>query len=146
MAVQWNGGRLIMLLTRPLFRKEQSFVRAVVFTQTARPTKTTGEAISELFRILDHFNLPLGFAEGSDESHTNTDGMRSSTRWTTGYDTKNLILYYHTQHNRRIRKLNLKAIGFSTRRGEVLYQPVDKEEEQDTQDIAPITNDDCALM
>ena len=76
------------------------FIRAVAATQTARPTATGDETIYELFRILDNFNIPLGAAEGSGEAKT--AGMRSSTIWTTGYDTKNRVLYYHTQINRRV--------------------------------------------
>ena len=51
---------------------------------------TGDETIYELFRILDNFNIPLGAAEGSGEAKT--AGMRSSTIWTTGYDTKNRAL------------------------------------------------------
>ena len=61
------------------------FVRAVAATQTARATPTGEETVYELFRILDNFNLPRGAAEGSGEERTS--GMRSSTIWTTGYDT-----------------------------------------------------------
>ena len=53
------------------------FVRAVAFTQTARPTKDGEETMYELFRILDNFNLPLGSAEGGGE--VSAGGMRSST-------------------------------------------------------------------
>ncbi len=113
------------------------FVRAVASTQTARPTKTTDETIYEVFRILDNFNLALGSAEGSDDTHGSTKGMRSSTIWTTVWDTKNLVLYYHTQHNRRVRKVDLKAIDFSTMGDEVVYIPLDEKKEQDVKDITP---------
>ena len=49
------------------FTPPSRFVRAVAFTQTARPTKTGGESMYELFRILDNFNVPLGAAEGTGE-------------------------------------------------------------------------------
>ena len=114
------------------------FVRAVASTQTARPTKTTDETIYEVFRILDNFNLALGSAEGSDGGHGSTKGMRSSTIWTTGWDTKNLIFYYHTQHNRRVRKVDLKAIDFSTMGDEVVHIPLDEKKEQDVKDITSI--------
>ncbi len=63
------------------------FMRAVAFTKTARKTATSEETLYELFRILDNFNLPLGAAEGAGDAKAS--GMRSSTIWTTGYDTKN---------------------------------------------------------
>ena len=110
------------------------FIRAVAATQTARPTPTGDETVYELFRILDNFNLPLGAAEGSGEEMTK--GMRSSTIWTTGYDTKNLIMYYHTQNNRRVRMIDLKKVDFSIVRGAVKL-PLDKQKSQDIEDITP---------
>lgn len=119
------------------FTPPSRFIRAVAFSQTARPTTTTTETVYELFRILDNFNVPLGAAEGSDEGHSNTEGMRSATLWTTGCDTQNLVFYYHTQHNRRVRKVDLKAIDFSTSNNEIIYIPLDKKKEQDIEDVTP---------
>ncbi len=113
------------------------FIRAVAATQTARPTATGDETIYELFRILDNFNLPVGAAEGSGE--VKTGGMRSSTCWTTGYDTKNLVMYYHTQHNRRVRKIDLAKIDFATLT-KLTRLPMDKEQTQDIEDMTPKTN------
>lgn len=48
------------------FTPPSRFVRAVAWTQTARSLEKSDEAIYELFRILDNFNVPLGAAEGSD--------------------------------------------------------------------------------
>ena len=111
------------------------FIRAVAATQTARLTATGDETLYELFRILDNFNLPLGAAEGTGEARTS--GMRSSTLWTTGYDTKNRVMYYHTQHNRRVRMVDLKKIDF-TKQGEVVRLPLDKQKAQDIEDITPV--------
>ena len=83
----------------------------------------------ELFRILDSFNVPLGAAEG-EESKTQLAGLRSSTCWTTGYDTKNLVMQYHTQHNRRVRQVDLKKIDFS-KAGDLIRLPLDKDKQQD---------------
>lgn len=110
------------------------FVRAVAFTQTARPTASGQETIYELFRILDNFNLPLGSAEGTGEAKT--QGMRSSTLWTTAYDTKNKVLYYHTQHNRRVRKVDLNEIDFDAS-AKLMQLPLDKEKAQDIADVTP---------
>ena len=48
------------------FTPPSRFVRAVAWSQTARPLEKSREAVYELFRILDNFNVPLGAAEGSD--------------------------------------------------------------------------------
>ena len=110
------------------------FVRAVAATQTARPTSAGQETIYEVFRILDNFNLPLGAAEGDGAART--DDMRSSTIWTTAWDTKNKALFYHTQHNRRVRKVDLAKIDFGLL-GEQLVIPLDTVTSQDIKDVTP---------
>ena len=50
---------------------------------------------------------------GRGLGHDKTQGMRSATLWTTGHDTKNRVMYYHTQHNRRVRKVELSKIDFA---------------------------------
>ena len=90
----------------------------------------------EAFRILDNFNVPLGAAEG-EESKTQLAGMRSSTIWTTAYDTKNLVLQYHTMHNRRIRQVDLKKIDFASFQ-ELVRQPLDRTPSQDVEDATPV--------
>ncbi len=112
------------------------FVRAVAWTQTARPTENSAETVYELFRILDNFNLPLGAAEGSDGS-TVSEGMRSSTIWTTAWDLTERILYYHTQHNRRVRVLYLNDLDFSNMGNEYIHLPLEPEKKQDIENITP---------
>ncbi len=114
------------------FTPPSRFIRAVAFTQTARPTKTGDETIYELFRILDNFNVPLGASEGIEEEKTS--GMRSSTLWTSGYDTKNLVMYYHTQNNRRVRRLDLKKVDFAAASG-LVRTPLDGARGQDYEDV-----------
>lgn len=116
------------------FTPPSRFVRAVAFTTTARPTDTGPETMYEVFRILDNFNLPLGSAEG--DGNASTEGMRSSTIWTTAYDTKNRILQYHTQHNRRVRQVDLKKIDFAKVKT-VVRIPLDKNKQQDIVDVTP---------
>jgi choloylglycine hydrolase len=119
------------------FTPPSRFVRAVAFSQTARPTETSDETVYELFRMLDHFNLGLGSAEGSGLGDDDTSKLRSSTLWTTAFDTKKSVLYYHTQHNRRVRKVDLNSIDFSAIGNSIIYIPLDKKKEQDVLDITP---------
>ncbi len=116
------------------FTPPSRFVRAVAFTQTARPTETGDETLYEVFRILDNFNLPLGSAEG--EGSQALKGMRSATNWTSAYDTKNLVMQYHTMHNRRVRQVDLKRIDFGSGEG-IRYSPLDREKAQDIEDATP---------
>ena len=116
------------------FTPPSRFVRAVAFTQTARPTADGPETVYEAFRILDNFNVPLGAAEGEGEA--TTKGMRSSTIWTTAWDTKNKVLYYHTQNNRRVRKVDLSTIDFDPARAKARF-PLDRVKTQDIEDVTP---------
>jgi choloylglycine hydrolase len=118
------------------FTPPSRFVRAVAWTQTARPTETSDETVYELLRILDNFNLPLGSAEGSGQPNR-LEGMRSSTIWTTAWDLGNRTLYFHTQHNRRVRKLDVRSLNFSGDPGTIIHLPLDRKKEQDHEDITP---------
>jgi len=113
------------------------FVRAVAWTQTARPTETSTETIYEVFRILDGFNLPLGSAEGSGQKKKSLEGMRCSTIWTSAWDLNEGIFYYHTQHNRRVRLLRMTKLDFSKNPDKIVRLPLDKEKRQDYEDITP---------
>lgn len=115
------------------FTPPSRFVRAVAFAKSARPADTGGEAVYEVFRILDNFNVPLGASEGTAESKT--QGMRSSTTWTSAYDTKNKAMYYHTMHNRRVRKVDLKKLDFAGK--DLVRLPLDKDKAQDIEDVTP---------
>jgi choloylglycine hydrolase len=117
------------------FTPPSRFIRAVAWTQTHRPLPNSPEAIYELFRILDNFNLPLGAAEGSGSGGDKLKGMRSSTIWTSGWDTANLVLYFHTQNNRRVRRVQMSKLDFSQK--EIIHLPMDKVPQQDVEDITP---------
>ncbi|ANQ51914.2 choloylglycine hydrolase family protein [Flammeovirga sp. MY04] len=112
------------------------FVRAAVYSQTARNTATANETVYELFRILDNFNIPLGpdGAEGASEDHFD-DSLRSATLWTSVANTKDKQYSYHTQHNRRVRMIDLKEINFAEIGNEVILLELDPSKEQDIQKI-----------
>ena len=116
------------------FTPPSRFVRAVAFSQTARPTATGEETIYEVFRILDNFDVPLGASEGTGDDRT--QGMRSSTIWTSASDTHNLLFYYHTQHNRRVREVDLKKIDFGSFNA-IMRMPLDRVKAQDIEDVTP---------
>jgi choloylglycine hydrolase len=62
--------------------------------------------------------------------------MRSSTIWTSAADTKDKVFYYHTQHNRRVRKVDLSKIDFGSFH-EIQHLPLDKTKAQDIEDVTP---------
>ncbi|WP_430817898.1 linear amide C-N hydrolase [Carboxylicivirga sp. RSCT41] len=108
------------------------FIRAVAWSQTARETRDGKETVYELFRILDNFNLPLGpdGAEGAGHGG-NTDMMRSSTIWTTAWNQSDMTLSFHTQHNRRVRFLDMKTIDFGKMGEKIIHMTFDDTKEQD---------------
>lgn len=111
------------------------FVRAVAFAKTARPTNDGPETIYEMFRILDSFNVPLGAAEGSDDANPGDFDERSATIWTSASDTKNRVFYFHTQHNRRVQKVDLNRIEFDSL--DSIKRISFGEKKQDIKDITP---------
>lgn len=113
------------------FTPPSRFIRAVAWSKTARPTKTGDETRYELFRILDNFNVPVGANPDAAEKK-----LRSSTLWTSGYDTKNHKMYYHTQNNRRVRELDVDKIDF-TNPNKIRHSQMDKEPEEDIENITP---------
>lgn len=119
------------------FTPPSRFIRAVAFTATARKTADGPETMYEMFRILDNFNIPLGASEGS-EREKDTSLMRSSTIWTVAYDTRNKVMYYHTQHNRRVRKVNFGSINFDTLKGKIVARPLDINKTQDFELVDPL--------
>ncbi len=117
------------------FTPPSRFIRAVAWSQTARPTADSTETVYELFRILDNFNLPLGGAEGSDNQGVDTSGMRSATIWTTAWDQDKKVLYFHTQHNRRVRKVDFSGVDFTGKA--IVHIAMDREKRQDIEDLTP---------
>lgn len=110
------------------------FLRAAAYVSTARKTADGKETMYEIFRILDNFNLTVGTAAAEGGGEVNQEGMRSSTIWTTAYDTKNLVLQYHTMNNRRVRQVNFNDIDFDA--NEIIRIPLDRDKSQDIEYIA----------
>ncbi len=132
-SLKFGGGNRLFGLPGDLSSPSR-FLRAAAYSGTARETSDGKETMYEMFRILDNFNLSVGAsAEGSGES--NPKGMRSSTIWTTVYDTKNLVLYYHTMNNLRVRQIDLNKLDFEATN--IVRIPLDREKSQDIDDVTP---------
>ena len=113
------------------------FIRAAAQTMLARRTPDGPETVYEIFRIMDNFNHPLAIGEGTVTELQKHDGMRSSTIWTSAMDTRNLVYYYHTQHNRKVRMIDLRRIDFSLVRSGIRHLSLDRVKEQEIEDITP---------
>jgi len=47
-----------------------------------------------------------------------------------------VLYYYHTQHNRRVRKVDLNEIDFDAS-GKLMQLPLDKDNVQNIEDVTP---------
>jgi choloylglycine hydrolase len=117
------------------FTPPSRFVRAVAFTQTARKTVDGPETVYEALRILDTFNVPLPVAGSPDIDPAQQTDMRSSTIWSSVADTRSLVYYYHTQNNRQVRRIDLKAIDFAA--PGVRRFPMERTRSQAYEDVTP---------
>ncbi len=85
------------------------FVRAVAFTQTLIPPKNVEAGVNEAARILNNFDISRGLVregESPEKFHLNF------TQWTTIGDIKNKRYYWWTEHNRRMRMVDLTVLNF----------------------------------
>ncbi|WP_299323094.1 choloylglycine hydrolase family protein [Parasphingopyxis sp.] len=106
------------------FTPPSRFVRAVAFTQNARPTEGGFDTVRESFRILDNFNVPVEAVANSEHAQE-ANLVLSATQFTTAADTRNLRFYYHTMHNRQLRMVDLNEIDFANIGTDVISRPVD---------------------
>ncbi len=93
------------------FTPPSRFIRAAAFTASCRPLKDSTDAISEAFRILDSFNIPLG-AQLAPKSIP--QDIVGATQLTSASDLTHRIYYFHSMHSRQVNKIDLKKINFST--------------------------------
>ena len=77
------------------------FLNANVFHQNDGPRE-----VLSAFKILNQFDIP----KGSVRQRANGKAYYSVTQWTSAADTQGLAYYFHTQHNRAIRMVNLKEL------------------------------------
>jgi choloylglycine hydrolase len=88
------------------FTPPSRFVRATVFSATAVPSKNAGEAVLQLFHILNNFDIPVGVAREEHDGVIHTD----YTMLTTARDPQALKYYWKTYDDQTIRSVNLNAI------------------------------------
>jgi choloylglycine hydrolase len=109
------------------------FVRAVAFTKTLIPPKDIEAGVNEAARILNNFDISRGLVregESSENYHLNF------TQWTTIGDIRNKRYFWWTEHNRRMRMVDLNALNFEGDR--IRATPLD---EVRTEDIKNRTKD-----
>jgi choloylglycine hydrolase len=88
------------------FTPPSRFVRATVFSATAIPSKNAGEAVFQLFHILNNFDIPVGVAREEHDGVIHTD----YTILTTARDPQALKYYWKTYDDQTIRSVDLNAL------------------------------------
>ncbi len=105
------------------------FVRAVAFTQTSEPFADVEAAINQAARILHNFDIPRGLVrEGESPEHYHLN----FTQWSTIGDIRNRRYFWWTEHNQRIRMVDLKALNFV--KGAIRSIPLDEVRVEDIKD------------
>ena len=99
------------------------FVRAAFYVNSAPELKTTEQAVSEAFHILNNFDIPIG-AEYAEKHREHMPNLPSATQWTTAIDQSNQAFYYKTMNDSTIQKVDLKKVDFSGKEQKV--QELDK--------------------
>lgn len=90
------------------FTSPSRFVRATALLATTEPVANAGQAVSRIFRILNQFDIPPGAVRATENGTT----IVEVTQWTSAADLTNPAYYFHTIEDRRIRKIDLKALDF----------------------------------
>ena len=86
-------------------------LRAAVFSATAIPSKTAGEAVFQLFHILNNFDIPVGVAREEHAGVIHSD----YTMLTTARDPQALKYYWKTYDDQTIRSVDLNALDPNAR-------------------------------
>lgn len=105
------------------FTPPSRFVRAAALTASCRPLKDATDAVSEAFRILDSFNIPLGSQLPLKSIPKDIVG---ATQLTSVSDLTNKIYYFHSMHNRQVNRIELAKIDFATVKEQILSDPADR--------------------
>lgn len=78
-------------------------------------------------------SLNVGARQGEGSARHQDDNLPADTVWTSCHDTNNLVTWYHTAFNRRVRSIDLKKIDFGKSKERSI--PLDTKRVQDIQDV-----------
>jgi len=93
------------------FTPPSRFVRATAFSVTAQPTKTTADAIKDVFHILNNFDIPKGFSNEVVDGKSYPD----YTQLTCARDPQTLKYYYKTYENQTVKEFDLSSFDSNSK-------------------------------
>jgi len=93
------------------FTPTSRFVRAALFSAAATPSKNSIEAISQIFHILNQFDIPVGLAldKTGDIIHS------TQTQITSARDPETLKYYFKTYQDQTIKSVDLTQFDLNAR-------------------------------
>ncbi len=105
------------------------FIRAVAFKQTTLPFADADAGVREAARILHNFDIPRGLVrEGEHDGQI----IAGATQWSVIGDIRNRRYFYWTEHNRRMRLVDLRKLDFNG--SKPLAIPLDETPAEDIKD------------
>lgn len=121
-AAPWGSGSGMIGIPGD-FTPTARFVRALMYVETVIALETAADAVTEAFRILSNFDIPLGSVHGRDHlmemdkkfhktRMPSQDLPIGATQITTCADVTNRKYYWHTMYNRRVQAIDLKKIAW----------------------------------
>lgn len=88
------------------FGSPSRFVRAAVFSRAALPSATSADAVTQLFHLLNNFDIPVG-ADGPPQGYAGAD--YEFTAWTAVADLAAGRYHFRTYKDQSIAMVDLKA-------------------------------------
>jgi choloylglycine hydrolase len=93
------------------FTPPSRFVRAAIFSTTATPSANAQETISQMFHILNLFDIPIGFARSVENDKVYSD----QTLFTCVKDPAALNYYYKSYKDQNIKVASLKDFDLNAK-------------------------------
>jgi choloylglycine hydrolase len=103
------------------FTPPSRFIRALTWTQTARPTDGGVDTVRESIRILANFQLPMEVVD-KKANPSSLDYLKyGGTQYTVSYDLENLKIYFQTSDDPSVRSVDVASFNF-----DALSQPLNR--------------------
>jgi choloylglycine hydrolase len=93
------------------FTPPSRFVRAAVFSSTAKPAKNATDGIFSGFHILNNFDIPVGAVRSGNDGNAEMD----QTLLTTMRDPEKLRIYFKTYDDQTVRMLDLNKFDLDAK-------------------------------
>ena len=94
------------------FTPPSRFIRATAFAASSIPEKTAEKGVTQMFHILNNFDIPVGAARTIEEGKVFSD----YTMLTVVRDTKNMRYYYKTYDDQSIKMVELKKFDLEAKK------------------------------